>query len=85
MAKVVIDKRGTKRYFDDDNHWHRDDGPAVIYTSGTRWWYSQSSPVRMEDTNGHIHIWGKEKTTARFPNGYIASVGLNSEIIWPEL
>lgn len=43
MAKVIIDKWGTKQYFNDIGQWHREDGPALISRTGTKWWYKNDN------------------------------------------
>ena len=30
---------GTVYYYNDLNQWHREDGPAVEYANGTKYWY----------------------------------------------
>ncbi len=37
---VVIDEYGTRRWHNADGKLHRADGPAVIYTSGLKWFYT---------------------------------------------
>ena len=34
-----IDEYGTKRWFDSDGSWHREDGPAIERADGGKWWY----------------------------------------------
>lgn len=38
MAKVVIDFYGVKRYYNDRGDIHREDGPAIIYPTGKKYW-----------------------------------------------
>lgn len=40
MAKVVINKHGTKLYYDDNGDIHRDDGAAVICVNGDRQYWT---------------------------------------------
>ena len=42
--KLVM-SNGTIKYFNDEGKLHREDGPAVIYPDGTKFWY----------VNGHRH------------------------------
>jgi hypothetical protein len=30
---------GDIRYYNDLNQYHREDGPAIEYTDGSKWWY----------------------------------------------
>jgi hypothetical protein len=46
---LEIDKNGNKFYYKDDQ-LHREDGPAVEYTNGTKWWY-----INVWYINGKIH------------------------------
>lgn len=39
MANYLIDKNGTKYYYNDEGKYHRTDGPAIEYsTGGKEWW-----------------------------------------------
>ena len=46
--RVVVDRYGTRRYYNSANQLHRDDGPAVVTTVGTRYWY-QNNLLHRED------------------------------------
>jgi len=35
----VIDEEGTKRWYNDRNEFHREDGPAIERADGTKVWY----------------------------------------------
>lgn len=39
MSKLEIDKSGTKRWYNEQGKFHREDGPAIEYEDGTRCWY----------------------------------------------
>ena len=39
MDNPDIDEHGAKRWYNANGRLHRDDGPAVIYASGTKDWY----------------------------------------------
>jgi hypothetical protein len=39
MGNPIIDNDGTKRWYDLNVDPHRNDGPAVIYTNGTKSWW----------------------------------------------
>jgi len=47
--KVIVDDYGTKHWYHNDKR-HREDGPAVEYADGTKWWF----------------VNGKELTEAKF-------------------
>ena len=56
---IHIDEYGTKRYYKDREMTicHREDGPAVEYVNGGKWWYVNGKHHRedgpaMEFTNG---------------------------------
>ena len=37
--RVGVDRHGTRRYYNDAGLLHRDDGPAVVWRSGSvQWW-----------------------------------------------
>ena len=46
--RVVVDRYGTRRYYNSANQLHRDDGPAVVTTAGTRYWYQNNLLHREE-------------------------------------
>ena len=61
-----ITNDGTKVWRNDMGQFHRDDGPAVIYTNGTQYWYINGNLHREDGPaeiypNGtqHWHINGK--------------------------
>ncbi len=37
--RIVIEASGTKYYLDDQNQRHREDGPAVEWPDGSKYWY----------------------------------------------
>ena len=43
-----------KEYFDSDDRYHRDDGPAIIWASGTQEWYQHEHRHR---DDGPAAIW----------------------------
>lgn len=53
MAKVVMnDRRGVKEYLNDDDEYHRTDGPAIIWRNGNKYFYThgkQSCTTRPSD------------------------------------
>ena len=53
--RVEVDRFGTRRYLDHDGQLHRDDGPAIVYTTGGKIWYCNGQCHR-ED--GPAIEWG---------------------------
>ena len=43
--RVEVDEDGTRWYYNSDNQFHRDDGPAIEYADGSKHWYQ----------NGQLH------------------------------
>ena len=41
-----VDEHGTRRWFDAAGQLHRDDGPAVVYASGSEYWYQHGDATR---------------------------------------
>jgi hypothetical protein len=39
MTNPKISDNGTKFWFNKNRHWHREDGPALIYNNGDQAWY----------------------------------------------
>jgi hypothetical protein len=39
MTNPIIDYKGTKRWYNDKLKLHRENGPAVEHTDGTKIWY----------------------------------------------
>ena len=37
--RVVVDRYGTRRYYNDAGQLHREDGPAVMWRDGSLEWY----------------------------------------------
>ena len=71
--RIVVECFGTRRYYSSDNQLHRDEGPAVEYTNGTKYWYQNGLPHRIdgpaiEYKSGHKEWWlnGEELTEAEF-------------------
>ena len=46
--QVTVDDYGTERWYNEQNQLHREGGPAVEYTNGTKHWY----------INGELHREG---------------------------
>ena len=51
---IVTSSQGTRRYFNNANQLHREDGPAIISPNGTKLWYQNGSLHR---TDGPAIIW----------------------------
>lgn len=98
MARVKINLDGTKRYVDDYNQLHREDGPAIIYKSGEFHNYVHGSNNLPDRPAGFFrsgyYIWRKNGFLNRsdgpamdYPNGlkvwYVfVGEGLTT---WPQL
>ena len=52
--RIVVDARGTRRYYDKDDQLHRTDGPAVLWADGTKLWYQNGLRHR---TDGAAVEW----------------------------
>ena len=71
--RIVVDEKGTRRYYNKDNRLHRTNGPAVEYADGTKRWlqndqYHRIDGPAMEYPTGDNRwfINGKEMTEAEF-------------------
>jgi len=69
-SKPKTDKNGNKKWTNKDGRWHREDGPAVIYTNGTKAWWLNGKQHRedgpaVEFANGskHWYLNGKRYLT----------------------
>jgi hypothetical protein len=45
---ITVDGWGTKIYRNKDGEYHRDEGPAVIYENGSKFWYQNGKRHRDE-------------------------------------
>jgi hypothetical protein len=45
-----LDRTGVISWFNDDGEWHREEGPALIFTNGDVEWY-------LNDTSYIFHKW----------------------------
>ena len=36
---------GDIRYYNDLNQYHREDGPAIEWANGTKWWYFRGEQI----------------------------------------
>jgi hypothetical protein len=56
----IIDKFGTKFWYNDNGQLHRDDGPAVEYANGSRLWYINGKVHRKDgpaQENSEVNRW----------------------------
>lgn len=65
-----IDKDKTVRYYDQNNHLHRNFGPAVIFPNGNQCWYNHGKLHRLDgpaviakNGNQYWYINGKYYST----------------------
>lgn len=84
MARVVI-KDNLKIYYNDDNLWHREDGPAYIDPHGYWCWYLNHEPQMSLDSSGNVHFWIDPNTKIDKPNGFKMMMRPDGEILWPAL
>ena len=47
-SKLEISKTGTKRWYNENGSYHREDGPAVEYLDGQKFWYIHGRLHRMD-------------------------------------
>ena len=64
--KVIIDNEGTTNWYNSKDRLHREDGPAVEFTNGHKYWYKDGVQHRtdgpaIEYVNGskHWYVEGK--------------------------
>ena len=60
-SKISFDKTGNKYFRNEQGELHRDDGPAVEYSYGSKWWYQNGKLHRVdgpavESSNGSL-LW----------------------------
>ena len=71
--RIEVDTRGTRWYYNSDNQLHRENGPAIEYANGEKWWFQNGQLHRtdgpaIEWANGTGEWWinGKKLTEAEF-------------------
>lgn len=94
MARVVIDRWGAKRYYNDEGQLHRTDGPASIASAGSKSWYvnGEWNDVTKPSIIGasgvvlwyKVHHHRSNGPSEDRPNGY-KEWYTDGEIIWPKL
>ena len=57
-----IDQDGTIRYYNENNEFHREDGPAIEFTNGYKAWYKngflhKEDGHAIEYSNGNKEYW----------------------------
>ena len=57
-----INTYGTKRWYDSDGKWHREDGPAIEWADGGKFWckhgkYHREDGPAIEEANGYKLYW----------------------------
>lgn len=82
---VVTYDDGTIVHYDQERHFHREDGPAVAYPDGTYFWYNHGerhclSGPAVKMTNGFqdYYINGQRYTEDEF-KVIVFSLGINYE------
>lgn len=45
---MVVDSEGNRRWYNDKNQLHREDGPAVEYTTGDKTWFQNGKFHRID-------------------------------------
>lgn len=89
MSKIVINEYGSKHYYNDKGHLHREDGPAIINNNGEYEWHIDNEIVLQKTIRGGYIRWiDQNRTMIQKPNGYIRSfeVDMNtfrSHVVWP--
>ena len=70
--RIEVDKDGTRRYHNGANQLHRENGPAVEYADGDKYWYQNGQLHRTDgpaiewDDNDEWWINGVRLTEAEF-------------------
>ena len=81
--RIEVDKRGTRRYFNNADEMHRTDGPAVVHSNGRKEWYINGQRHRIDGPaielvdgsrywyqNGLLHR--TDGPAIEYPNGFRA-------------
>jgi hypothetical protein len=71
--RVTVDNNGTKRWYNEQGQRHREDGPAIEWANGAKYWFLNDQPHRedgpaceWEDGTKWWYLNGKELTEAEF-------------------
>ena len=46
--RIEVTNAGTRRYYNNANQLHREDGPAITDTNGNQWWYQNNVLHRVD-------------------------------------
>ena len=55
----VVDRRGNKHWYNENNKLHREDGPAAEYTNGSKVWYIDG---KLHREDGPAIEWAGDKS-----------------------
>jgi hypothetical protein len=58
--KMIVDHDGTKRWYNEKNQLHREDGPAIEGSDGTKYWY-KNGKLHREDGPAIEYADGKKE------------------------
>ena len=71
--RIVVDKDGTRCYYNAVGQLHNEDGPAVILPTGSEFWYyngqrhRENGPaIEWHDGTKEWHIFGKRYTEDKY-------------------
>ena len=71
--RVVVDRYGTRRYYNSANQLHRDEGPAIEWIDGGKEWFQNGQTHRIggpaiEWSDGTVSwcLFGKEYTESKY-------------------
>ena len=69
--RVEVDSYGNRFYYNSAGKWHRENGPAIVWSNGTKIWYQNGLRHRTDGAaierfdgskewyqNGHLHRTG---------------------------
>lgn len=95
MARIIITSEGNKHYLNDDNEYHRLDGPSSIFKSGATWWFINGVQTNRENPSdiyrdGSVAWYVENKIERNNGPAFDEPTGLKKwhikgEIIWPKL
>lgn len=93
MARIIITTRGHKCYYNDGGHFHREDGPAIIYPDGSLFWRNNGAPIAKEVPSAYrsngAYYWRlshgiRGLRSEDHPNG-LKRKTIDEVVQWPEL
>ena len=78
-VELIIDKEGTKRYYiKGTNILHREDGPAIEFFNGSKYWYKYNKRHRLD---GPAIEWFNGAKSFYINDKYIENVNSIEEAI----